>query len=491
MSRTYYFKTEYCVDFIGMQETLEMIFNCDSEFIENPVSFYMLEPSEGEKEAALFYIEGKSAQGVRVSNKEGYIIVKMSPLCNYSDYELAGAFLNIEVGFLKTQIIGEDGSTIVFNDFFSDKNIQKLREEDAKSVLAELKTNESEKVQISGVFRKVNFDQEMIQGLLRYENEPAELVNAFDKIMHHLQYEISEHNTNTPEAEEIHSKDSETEKEDNYQYHGNHWDCVLKNPEAELLPLVSESIEKGILYGNEICHYTLDEKLHGVAAIIEYNKGDSDSPIVIRDVIAKNKENKNVFVSGYPVIKTEDCISLKISEIQEWENGLEGWITGELPDGRTLTFFDADFAIMKDKYEVGRAYNFHLGAFAYFAKEPESKGFKFEGQQAIDFRAKLGEAPEYDEDGNVKPVEFSTESLCAFFQGSHAPDEAEFISTVEEVKSVEALGKKFWTFDVIYRSEEDDGIKIPTFVLQSEENESIQKATQLEGLLWLTGYAVS
>lgn len=33
MSRCFYLKTEYCVDFIGMQETLEMIFNCDSDSI--------------------------------------------------------------------------------------------------------------------------------------------------------------------------------------------------------------------------------------------------------------------------------------------------------------------------------------------------------------------------------------------------------------------------------------------------------------------------
>ena len=60
-----------------------------------------------------------------------------------------------------------------------------------------------------------------------------------------------------------------------------------------------------------------------------------------------------------------------------------------------------------------------------------------------------------------------------------------------EVKSVKAFGKNFWTFYLIYRNGDDDSVKISTFVLQSEENESIQKATQLEGLLWLTGYAVS
>lgn len=253
--------------------------------------------------------------------------------------------------------------------------------------------------------------------------------------------------------------------------------------------MLSESIEKGSLYGHTTCDYTLEEKLHGPVAILEYDKGDRESAIVIRNVIAAdNNKKSNSLVSGFPVIKGGNRITLKISKIQEWENGLEGWITAELVDGRCLTFFDTGFAINKDKYEIGKNYDFIIGALAYSAHEPESKGFTFEGQKAIDFKAKLGEEPEYDENGNVKPIEFSTEQLCAFLQRGHAPDEAEFISTVDEVRAVKAFGKDFWKFDVIYRSEEDDGIKIPTFVIQSNENQSIQKAKQLQGILWLTGY---
>ena len=123
--------------------------------------------------------------------------------------------------------------------------------------------------------------------------------------------------------------------------------------------------------------------------------------------------------------KTRLCRRFLTALKKEWGNGLEGWITAELTDGRRLTFFDADYAINKGTYEIGKSYDFVIGALAYRAEEPESKGFKFEGQQAIDFKAKLGEEPEYDENGNVKPVEFSTATLCAFLQVGHAPDEEE------------------------------------------------------------------
>lgn len=215
------------------------------------------------------------------------------------------------------------------------------------------------------------------------------------------------------------------EKEDDYQYHGNHWDCILENPKNEINNAISESLEKSSLYGKTECDYNLDEKLHGEVAMLEYAKGDSDFPIVVRNVIATDKDNKNTLVSGYPVVRGGNLLPLKITEIKEWDNELEGWITAEFADGRSLTFFDADYAINKDKYEIGKSYDFIIGALAYYAAEPETKGFKFEGQQAIDFKAKMGEEPEYDEDGNVKSVEFSTANLCAFLQAGHAPDEVE------------------------------------------------------------------
>lgn len=59
-------------------------------------------------------------------------------------------------------------------------------------------------------------------------------------------------------------------------------------------------------------------------------------------------------VSGYPVVKEGILLPLKITEIKDWDNGLEGWITAELPDERSLTFFDVDYTINKEKYEIGQ-----------------------------------------------------------------------------------------------------------------------------------------
>lgn len=611
MSRCYYLKSENFINLEAVQETVQKLMN--EGFT---VKLEEFEPSEGE--GGCFYIEGEAARGIQVFYEDDSIVVKINTLCNYADYIMAKIILDILGNALEKEIIDEEDNVIVADEYFTDEQIQELREGDAKTVLVALKNIVKDNMQIFGVVRKIYFGQEITQELVKYEDNPKTLVKVFDSIIHHVQYELPDYNmpgaalirpkdsedekdflkirmmfegnpyilqdydylmvrpdekseevifidnddlleivpqifkknsefefaddftivfpklegkawnhfielareknhkelldaqgaaktvnltpdANAPKAQtsiasthandaEAAYYDSESEEEDDYQYHGNHWDCILEDAKNEINQAIADSIEKAKPYGDTTCDYNLDEKLHGKVAMLEFDNGDNDSPIVVRSVVATTKDNKLTLVSGYPVVKDGILLPLKITEIKEWDNGLEGWITAELSDGRGLTFFDVDYAINKEKYEIGQSYDFILGALAYYATEPESKGFKFEGQQAIDFKAKMGEEPEYDEDGNVKPVEFSTASLCAFLQAGHAPDEVEYISTVEEVKSVKAMGKNYWNFNVIYRSEEDESEEIPTFVLKSPDNAEIQKADQLQGILWLTGY---
>lgn len=282
---------------------------------------------------------------------------------------------------------------------------------------------------------------------------------------------------------------SETTEDDEYskQCHGNHWECILAGPTNDFPEILTTAFTDATrIIGDVQTDFTLEEESSGRIIELEYSKTETE-PLSIKFIVCAIDDSMQL-VSMYPCVREGAIIPLKITEIEEWKNGLEAWITGELEDERFITFFDTDYAVNKDTYEIGKIYNFIIGGLAYFAKEPESKGFKFEGQQAIDFKAKLGEAPEYDEGGNVIPIEFSTESLCVFIQSGDVPDDAEFITTVDNIKTVEALGNDFWNFDIIYRGEEYNEVKIPTFVLKSKENMSLDTATQLQGYLWLTGY---
>jgi hypothetical protein len=282
--------------------------------------------------------------------------------------------------------------------------------------------------------------------------------------------------------------DLETDEDDEIsnQCHGSHWECIFEDTEKLFPEMMGTVIEKSTtVIGDVETNYKQEEETRGRVIEIEYSEKGKES-ISIRSVCCVANDSIQL-MSMYPCVKEGVVLPLKIIEIKEWENGLEAWIIGELQDDRTITFFDANYAVNKDKYVIGKAYDFMVGGLAYFAKEPETKGFSFEGQEAIDFKAKIGEEPEYDDEGNVMPVKFSTEQLCAFLQTGPAPDDVDFITTVEDVKEVNALENSFWKFETVYRGMDGEE-KIPTYVLKSEENMALDKATQLQGVLWLTGF---
>lgn len=597
MSRCYYLDHKGSID---LDAVLKIAQKMVQEIINESFTVQLEKYQPSDEEGGCFYIEGQSARGVQFFYEDKNIVVKINTLSNYADYILAKIILLMLSIALEEEIIDEEDFHIEADEYFTDENIQKLREDEAKTVLTVLKTAVKDTLQFPCVVRKVYFGKKLTQKLEKYENNPKMLVKTFDSIIHHVQYEIPDYNmpgamlirpknsedkkdakkvrmmfegnsyilqdydylsigpdekngdfllidfadvseiaakifSKNPEfefaddftivfpklegdswkkfvdmAREKHHKEivdikpaaetvdltpddnSENEKEDEHsnQCHGSHWGCVAETTEKALHELLVASLEEGSLYGETECDYNVEEKFHGKTAVLEFDGKNPDSAIVIRSLIVETKDGTKQFASAYPVVKSGTVISLKIEEIEEWENRLEAWITGELADGRLLTFFDADYALNKNNYENGKTLDFMIGALAYFAGEPETKGFTFEGQKAIDFKAKMREEPEYDENGNVKPIHFSTENLCALLQTGNPPDDAEFISTVEDVKTVETLGNSFWKFHILYRDGEDNEEKIPAYVLKTKENRSLDKAAQIQGVVWLTGYMV-
>lgn len=73
--------------------------------------------------------------------------------------------------------------------------------------------------------------------------------------------------------------------------------------------------------------------------------------------------------------------------------------------------------------------------------------------------------------------------------GRHAPDEAEFITTVDKTEKAEFFDKEFYKFDTrIKRDNGDVLFAIPCYIKAADVTEGIESAKQLQGLLWLTGY---
>ncbi len=290
-------------------------------------------------------------------------------------------------------------------------------------------------------------------------------------------------------------KDNSTEKNEkdyiSYQCHGDHLDCIFDNSQKELETEINTVFNKGSVYGQTETSFNLEDDGGnlGKVVLLEYSTKPRD-PIVFRICVACLK-NSNQIVSIYPFVKEGALISIKITKIIKWENELEAWIEGELPDGRLITFYDVDYPLNKNNYKVDATYRFIIGAFAYSASRPEP-GFDLTGQDAINFNDKLGEMTEYDETGNALPVHFSTEKLCALLQDdSRAPDEAYYISTVGKISTSSSLNRKFYHYKIRLKAENNDeknDIYIPCYLKKAKN--IIVHAPQLHGVLWLTGFNV-
>ena len=186
------------------------------------------------------------------------------------------------------------------------------------------------------------------------------------------------------------------------QSHGDHIGAIME-PRDLLANHLNNLIQTGKIlqrFNTRALSETASGDITEVIAI-DYDKDDV-SWIVLLVKGSKNFE----FVSVYPKLEPVERVKVKITEVGEWQNMIEATIFCEVDydddemDGRELQFFATDYAWNKAKYAVGEYLYIDLAAIAYTAKVGQ-RGFSFKGQEAIDFLAKTGREPDYDENGNV------------------------------------------------------------------------------------------
>jgi len=295
--------------------------------------------------------------------------------------------------------------------------------------------------------------------------------------------------TSETKEESEDDKDSDESDEHKYEGHGDHWDAVIPGSEEKFMDALRKSIEGGNLVGSKNGSHLI--------SYIEKNKNNDDSPVTVKIVLI-NKDDGAELISGYPCATNGAYVHVKIEKINEWENGLEATIEGETDSGNLISFFDTDYSLHKDEYKEGESYWFSLAGIVYSAEvlEKGAADFEFTGQQAIDFKAKTGEEPDYDEEGNVKPVHFSLDNLVAFFP-KECPDDAEFQSPLEGTKKVtKFFGTKLISgYKItIYRNqseEESDDIQIPVIIAQENLEGKPREKKACRGMLWMHGHVVS
>lgn len=271
-----------------------------------------------------------------------------------------------------------------------------------------------------------------------------------------------------------------------YMNHGDHLDSIMsaKTLMSRYLKTIAQDTKSWKQTRTFVTTSDMYEEKTDVFSLM-YGEGNMRMLVI---AAASTKNNTNEFMALYPVtagIPTE----VKIDKIIEWDNQIEATVFCSVGEFE-FAFFPVDYYCNKKKYKVGETMTVDLSAIGMSVEEAQ-RGFQFEGQQAVDWLAKIGEKPDYDENGNVMPVKFSMEKLVAFInKDSKCPDEAEFQSPVAELEKTSVLGVDFYKSDItICRRDTDDGeleVSIPLYFRQ-DFFPTVQKEDPIRGWLWVTG----
>lgn len=274
-----------------------------------------------------------------------------------------------------------------------------------------------------------------------------------------------------------------------YQTHGDHHAPFLDDD--ELLPYLKTSLnKKSTLCHKVITNVNLDEDTDFDTTVCSLKIGDPniDKAFYLALLAVDRAGKTNQFVSAYPYLQGKPTL-VKILDILEWDNRIEATIKCVYEnDGEEFEFhfFATDYFANKHLYQIGNTIEIALAASSGNARVA-SKGFKFEGQKAIDFLYKMGKKPTYDENGEVEPVNFSTEKLVAFLvHDKKCPDEAEFQSPTEYSPYGDHIcfdaRKPIRTRLITINNSTE--LKIPLYFSADFE---IHSGDPLCGTLWLTG----
>lgn len=272
-----------------------------------------------------------------------------------------------------------------------------------------------------------------------------------------------------------------------YMNHGNHNDCIM--PAEELIDKhLHHVIQESKFWKSAHTEVTTDDIYEEETGVFSLMYGEGDVRL-LTTIAASERTGSNMFMSIYPFGKGVPY-EVSVDRVLEWDNQIEATVLCSIGEF-DFAFFAADYYCNKDKYFEGAKLTVDLSALGMRVEEG-AHGFQFEGQQAIDWLAKTGGKPDYDENGNVKPVKFNLENLVAFLNtNSKCPDEAEFQSPAGEIRdAASVLGVGFYMTDVIVcRRNTGEGkleVTVPLY-FRKDFLPDVRKGDPIRGWLWVTG----
>ena len=274
-------------------------------------------------------------------------------------------------------------------------------------------------------------------------------------------------------------KEKGWKKPECYQGHGDHIDTIM-DPE-EFLAKQLPDVGKWTFFDTahtQITHNEYDDEMGDLLVV----KTGGDMGMIA--LLLNNQVSKRIdFVCTYPFHKGIPH-KVKIKKVAEWDNQVEAVVYAETEE-MPIAFFAADYYANKDKYVPGAELDIELAASAYKVVEGEEKTV-LDAETSAKMRQDMGIEPEYDENGNILPMELYNNELVAYLpHNEEFPDDAEFASPVKSVELVSLFGIDFIKA-VISICHEPEETYVPLY-FKKEYLPNAKAGTLVRGFLWMQG----
>lgn len=263
------------------------------------------------------------------------------------------------------------------------------------------------------------------------------------------------------------------------QSHGNHMEAAFSKP---IMDVVKYTIANGDNI-KAIETFVFEEDglpIKRKVFSLEHTDGD-----VTALGLLVSKEKSNELLSMFPVSSEGNVVEIEIEKVYVWENGIEATIQGYIDD-KPISFFMTNYYLHKEKVYPKSICEFKISAFAYNCECVTKKTFQFEGEQAISFLEKINNSPDYDENGNIKPVVFNLENMVAFLQSNEKYlDEMEYQSPIVSVQEIEAWGDQMYKIQI--HAFRNPDIDIPIYLKKDLLNVTPILNMPIRGNGWVQG----
>jgi len=143
--------------------------------------------------------------------------------------------------------------------------------------------------------------------------------------------------------------------------HGYHWDSVCEDNDV-----VTSFLQASILNEPAIAATTDEYADMGVVELAGHSGRINDVTSTMAVVTVLPTTDRDTIVTAYPVILSNNRVSLDLVQIRRWPTRIEAILSGNVGEhGVNLKFFPVDFFFRRNEYTSGSIKEVSLGGFAY------------------------------------------------------------------------------------------------------------------------------